>query len=37
MALGAIKKYGTKVKLIPSFMHYYNKHQTRSKVIVEYG
>lgn len=37
MALGAMDKYNTPVKIVPCGFNYYNPHKFRSKVIMEFG
>ena len=37
MAIGAVIKYGTKVKLVPCGINLHKHHLFRSKVIMEFG
>lgn len=37
MALGAMEKYGVKVKMVPCGIHNYRRHRTGSKIAMEFG
>lgn len=37
MALGAMQKYGKKVKIVACGLNYFKGHKFRSKVVMEFG